>query len=157
MNRELIRLLVYLQSSSIMDRYFDYLKSDAPESGESPPGHATCGSSQSGWTTERKMELFQFLAEAKKWDGGSSYPLYLGNAARDMAKNLTLEESLQILPHGAELTDAALGALVQAAARNWTTICGPCCMQLDAADRPAHGLGQQAADGRYRGRPGPQR
>ena len=31
MNRELIRLLAYLQESSIIDRYLTYLKFDAPE------------------------------------------------------------------------------------------------------------------------------
>ena len=65
----------------------------------------------SGWTYERKMELFQVLDEAKHWDGGSSYPLYLGNAARDFAKSLTAKESVQMLSHGTELPDAALGAL----------------------------------------------
>ncbi len=109
-NRELIRLLVYLQTSSIMDRYFDYLHSDAAN-----PDKVQLAMYmrflQTGWTTQRKMDLFKILAEAKQWDGGSSYPLYLGNAARDFAKNLTAEESIEILPRGDELPDAALGAL----------------------------------------------
>ena len=110
MNRELVRLLVYLQTSSIMDRYFDYLHSDAANPDKV---HLAIYLRflKNGWTTERKMELFQILAEAKQWDGGSSYPLYLGNAARDFAKNLTTEESIEILPRGAEMPDAALGAL----------------------------------------------
>jgi putative heme-binding domain-containing protein len=110
MNRELVRLLVFLDCSSIMGRYFAYLESDAPN-----PDKVHLAMHlrflKSGWTTERKMELFRFIAEAKQWDGGSSYPLYLGNAARDVAKSLTTEESIEILPQGAELTDAALGAL----------------------------------------------
>lgn len=110
MNRELIRLLVYLQCSSIMDRYFEYLASDVPNA-EKVQLAIYLRFLKSGWTTQRKMDLFRFIAKAKKWDGGSSYPLYLGNTARDMAKTLTVEESIQILPHGAELTDAALGAL----------------------------------------------
>jgi putative heme-binding domain-containing protein len=65
----------------------------------------------SDWTTDRKMDLFRFLQEAKDWDGGSSYPLYLGNAARDFARQLTAEESAEVLRQGAEFPDAALGAL----------------------------------------------
>ncbi len=64
-----------------------------------------------GWTIERKEEWFQLVTQAKTWDGGSGYPLYLGNAARDFAKQLTAEESVQILRRGAEWPDAALGAL----------------------------------------------
>ncbi len=110
MNRELIRLLVYQQSSSIMDRYFDYLTGEAANPDKV---HLAMYMRflQNGWTTQRKMELFKILAQAKQWDGGGSYSLYLGNAARDFAKNLTAEESIEMLPHGGELTDAALGAL----------------------------------------------
>lgn len=110
MNRELVRLLVHLQCSSIMERYLTYLYADVPK-----PERMHLGMYlrflESGWTTEQKMKLFHFLAEAKQWDGGSSYPLYLAHAARDMAKGMTLEESIQMLPQGDELTDAALGAL----------------------------------------------
>ena len=110
MNRELIRLLVYLQESSIMDRYFEYLHSDV-----SHPDKVHVAMYlrflAAGWTTERKEQYFQLLTEAKTWEGGSGYPLYLGNVARDVAKQLTPEESVQILQRGAEWPDAALGAL----------------------------------------------
>jgi glucose/arabinose dehydrogenase len=110
MNRELIRLLVYLQDSSIMDRYFEYLDSDA-----SNPDKMHMAMYlrflPAGWTIERKEEWFKLVTQAKTWDGGSGYPLYLANAARDFAKQLTAEESVQILRRGAEWPDAAVGAL----------------------------------------------
>ena len=155
MNRELVRLLVFMQCTSIMDRYFEYLESDAPN-----PEKAHLAMHMrfltSGWTTERKIGLFKFIAEAKNWDGGSSYPLYLGNAARDMAKQLTLEESLQILPQGAELTDAALGALYKLPAQ-LDNEQRAMLQQFDDEDRPTHRFGQQAVDGRHRRRAGTQR
>ena len=64
-----------------------------------------------GWTTERKEEYLRLLTEAKTWEGGSGYPLYLGNVARDMARQLTPEESARVLERGAEWPDAAFGAL----------------------------------------------
>ena len=66
---------------------------------------------ESGWTTEQKQKLLSVLTEAKGWEGGSSYTLYLSNAARDFARNMSLEESLQVLRRGGEWPDAALGAL----------------------------------------------
>ncbi|MCU0961076.1 MAG: HEAT repeat domain-containing protein [Pirellulaceae bacterium] len=110
MNRELIRLLVYMQEGSIMDRYFEYLNSDA-----SHPDKAHVAMYlrflATGWTMDHKEQLFRILNEAKSWDGGSSYPLYLGNVARDFARQLTPEESVEILRRGAQWPDAALGAL----------------------------------------------
>ncbi|MHB8972936.1 MAG: DUF7133 domain-containing protein [Pirellulaceae bacterium] len=110
MNRELIRLLVYLQESSIMDRYFEYLHSEV-----SNPDKIHVAMYLrflvAGWTIDRKEEYFRLLTEAKKWEGGSGYPLYLGNVVRDVAKQLTPEESVQILRRGADWPDAALGAL----------------------------------------------
>ena len=99
MNRELIRLLVYLQDASIMDRYFEYLNSDVSHPDKM---HVAMYLRflTTGWTIERKEEWFQFVTQAKTWDGGSGYPLYLGNAARDFARPLTAEESVEILHAG---------------------------------------------------------
>ncbi|MHB9062548.1 MAG: HEAT repeat domain-containing protein [Pirellulaceae bacterium] len=110
MNRELIRLLVYLQESSIMDRYFEYLHSDAPRPDKV---HVALYLRflTAGWTADRKEQYFRLLTEAKRWEGGSGYPLYLGNVARDVARQLTPEESVHVLQRGAEWPDAALGAL----------------------------------------------
>ena len=110
MNRELIRLLTYMQESSIMDRYFEYLHSDAPH-----PDRVHVAMHlrylTAGWTSERKEEYLRLLTEAKTWEGGSGYPLYLGNVAREIARQLTPEESARVLQRGAEWPDAALGAL----------------------------------------------
>ncbi len=110
MNRELIRLLVFLDCSSIMDRYFEYLHSEAPQVDRANLA-VHLRFLASGWTLERKLQLFEFVAEAKQWDGGGSYPLYLGNAARDVARNMSAAEATEVLTHGVQLTDAALGAL----------------------------------------------
>ncbi len=110
MNRELIRLLVYLQEGSIMDRYFEYLDSDVPGPDRM---HVAMHLRflTAGWTLERKEAWFEFVTQAKSWDGGSGYPLYLGAAARDFARQLSEEESVEILQQGAQWPDAALGAL----------------------------------------------
>jgi putative heme-binding domain-containing protein len=112
MNRELIRLLVFLQDSSVLDRCFDYLNSDVANA-EKAHMAMYLRFLESGWTIEHKQKLLSVFAEAKAWEGGSSYPLYLSSAARDFARNMTLEESVRVLRRGGEWPDAALGALYQ--------------------------------------------
>ncbi|MFW6170063.1 MAG: heme-binding protein, partial [Planctomycetota bacterium] len=93
-----------------VQRYFDHLESDIPAA-EKMHLAMYLRFLQSDWSTKHKMELFRFLAKTKTWEGGGGYPVYLGKVARDVAKTLTLEESIQVLPQGDELPDAGLGAL----------------------------------------------
>ena len=64
MNRELIRLLVYLQDSSIMDRYFEYLNSDASKPDKM---HVAMYLRflTAGWTIERKEEWFKLVTRPR--------------------------------------------------------------------------------------------
>ncbi len=110
MNRELIRLLAYLQASSILDRYIAYLDGDAAKEDKV---HLAMYMQfiKDGWTTEQKLKLLDFMAKAHEDEGGISYALYIGNATRDIARSLSLRESIQVIQRGAEWPDAALGAL----------------------------------------------
>jgi putative heme-binding domain-containing protein len=110
MNRELIRLLAYLQADSILDRSFEYLRSEIPNEDKV---HIAIYLRflKSGWTTERRFALLKILSDAKQLEGGSSYPYYIGNVTRDFAKQLSFDESLEVLRRGDQWPDAALGAL----------------------------------------------
>jgi putative heme-binding domain-containing protein len=110
MNRELIRLLAYLNASSIIDRYLTYLDSDAPKP-ERVHVAMHLRFLTEGWQSAQKLRLIEFLAGARKWQGGSSYPLYIRNVTRDFAKRLTDEEVVPVLKRGADWPDAALGCL----------------------------------------------
>ncbi len=110
MNRELIRLLVYLKADAIRDRMLQYVHSDIARSDKV---HTAMYMSllNADWTFEQKKDLLLLMAEAKTWEGGSSYPLYLGNAMRQFARHLSPEESLAVLEQGQQWPDAALAAL----------------------------------------------
>jgi putative heme-binding domain-containing protein len=112
MNRELIRLLVFLQESTITDRYLAYLKSDAPEVDKL---HVALHLRflEKGWTSGDRMELLRFYEEAQKRKGGGSYARYLINATRDFTKQLSAEEAGMVLEKGSLWPNAALGALYQ--------------------------------------------
>jgi putative heme-binding domain-containing protein len=110
MNRELIRLLVYLQESTITDRYLAYLKSDV---GDVDKLHVALHLRflEKGWTSADRMELLKFYEEAQKRKGGGSYARYLINATRDFTKQLNQEEVAMVLEKGSLWPNAALGAL----------------------------------------------
>jgi putative heme-binding domain-containing protein len=110
MNRELIRVLVYLQESSILDRYLTYLRSDVPEVDKL---HVAIHLRflETGWKPEQRLELLKFYEEAQTHKGGGSYARYVINATRDFGKTFTEEESRLVLAKGADWPNAALGAL----------------------------------------------
>jgi glucose/arabinose dehydrogenase len=110
MNRELVRVLVFLQEPAVLDRYLAYLKSDAAEEDKL---HVAMHLRflEAGWTSEQRMELFSYYEDAQLNQGGGSYARYVLGATRDFCKSLTEEESMLVLAKGAEWPNAALGAL----------------------------------------------
>jgi len=110
MNRELIRLLAYLQESSIIDRYLTYLKFDAPEIDRL---HLALYLRfiESGWTPAQRLDVLAFYEDANKRKGGGSYARYIINVTRDFCQQLTEDESRMVLMQGHKWPNAALGAL----------------------------------------------
>lgn len=110
MNRELIRVLVYLQESSIIDRYLAYLKSDAPEADRCHVGlHLRY--LLSGWTADQRLELLEFYEDAQRMKAGNAFTRYVIHVTRDFASMLNDDESRLVLEQGAQWPNAALGAL----------------------------------------------
>jgi putative heme-binding domain-containing protein len=109
-NRELVRLLAFLQADAIIDDYLAYLKSDV-ENVEKLHLALHLRFIESGWTADQKFELMQFYEAAQKHKAGNAYAQYTQNVARDFAKGLTEEEARLVLTKGAEWPNAALGAL----------------------------------------------
>lgn len=110
MNRELVRLLAYLQVSTIMDRYIEYLTSDAPDI-EKLHVALHLRFIESGWNADQKLQLLKFYEGAQKLTGGSSFTLYVIHFTRDLCKSLTEEEVEAVLATGTEWPNAALGSL----------------------------------------------
>jgi putative heme-binding domain-containing protein len=109
-NRELVRLLAYLQADTIIDRYLAYLKSDVEQVDKL---HLALHLRfiETGWTPTQKFELLKFYEAAQKHTAGQAYAQYAQLVARDFAKNLTAAEARIVISQGAELPNAALGAL----------------------------------------------
>jgi putative heme-binding domain-containing protein len=110
MNRELIRLLAFLQSDTPMDRYFEFLESDAAAV-EKLHLAMHLRFLEHGWSADRRIQLLEFFESAKQKEGGGSFERYIGNIERDFGKGMPLEEGLAVLSAGAKWPDAAIGVL----------------------------------------------
>jgi putative heme-binding domain-containing protein len=109
-NRELIRLLVYMQESTSIERYLDYLASDAPDADRAHVGlHLRY--LQNGWTADQRLALLEFYETAQQMKAGNAFTRYVINVTRDFAMGLSEEESRLVLQQGANWPNAALGAL----------------------------------------------
>jgi putative heme-binding domain-containing protein len=110
MNREIIRLLAFLNASSISDRYLAYLSSEAPFV-ERLHAALQLRFIKGGWSDDQSLALLKFYEEASKQEGGNSYAQYVGLVTRDFAKTLSAQQSRMLLAKGDEWPSAALGAL----------------------------------------------
>lgn len=110
MNRELIRLLANLQESSAIDRYLEYLKSDAPDVDRLHVAMHLRFIEQN-WTPEQRLALLSFFEDANKRKGGGSYARYIINVTRDFCQQLTEDEARLVLSQAAKMPNSALGAL----------------------------------------------
>ncbi len=109
-NRELVRLLAYLQVSAPMDRYFVYLKSEA-DAVDRLHLAMHLRFLNEGWAPGKRIELLEFLQDAAKQEGGRGYKEYIANIQTDIARSMSPEDGRVVLARGAEWPGAALGAL----------------------------------------------
>ncbi len=111
MNRELARLLAFMQITSIADRYLEYLKS--PDVSHEDKVHLAVHLRfiESGWTTQQRLALLRFYQQARQWKGGGSYAHYVMSVARDFAKSLREEDFPLVMAGVTQWPDAALGVL----------------------------------------------
>ena len=110
MNREMIRLMVPLQVTSIKDRYLDHLDSGLPEA-ERIHLATHLRFLDVDWTIEEKFRLFEHLKPSNS--AGNSVAGYLENVARDFSKGWKTEEEAFVLKRGAQAPSAALEAVMR--------------------------------------------
>lgn len=109
-NRELIRLLTYLQDQSATDRILEELRGKAPLP-EKLHLALHCRFLGEGWTRQQKMELLKFYEMARTAPGGYSYALYLTNFTRDYVDKLDDDERTEVLNQALKMPTAALQVL----------------------------------------------
>jgi putative membrane-bound dehydrogenase-like protein len=109
-NRELVRLLTRLQAAGAAEKFAAQLRAEIPR--EDKLMVAACSARLNrGWTPSAKLEVVQFLEEARGFEGGYSVSAYLENFARDFLGKLEPQEKLRLLATGEKWPATALSLL----------------------------------------------
>ncbi len=109
-NRELVRLVAYLQAGSALERMLAELRGAAPQA-EKLHVAAHLRFLKKGWTLPQRLELVEFLEQARKIQGGYSLPLYFDNICRDFVAGFDPTEREHLIRSGGRMPAAALHAL----------------------------------------------
>ncbi len=110
-NRELVRLLVYLQDPTVSGRFVEQLRSKEPME-EKLHLAVNARFLTRGWTAEQRLKVLDFYEQARAIESGYSVSRYVDNVARDFVATFTAEEQNAVLDQATRWPGAALGALV---------------------------------------------
>jgi putative heme-binding domain-containing protein len=111
-NRELVRLLVYLQPPEAAAVLTAQLASDIPEV-EKLHIAAYAARLKTGWNTDQKLAMLRYFEAIRGAEGGHSVNGYIENFARDFFTNLTLKERRQVIAAGENFPTSALSILAK--------------------------------------------
>ncbi|QDV24917.1 HEAT repeat domain-containing protein [Aureliella helgolandensis] len=109
-NRELMRLLTYVNAEAVLPSAISYLQSDA-DLAERMHVAMHLPFFEHEWTAAERYALIKFFEETQPAEAGSSVPLYVMNVTRDLCKDLPLEEARIFVSEGAKWPNAALVSL----------------------------------------------
>ncbi|HTM54281.1 MAG TPA: HEAT repeat domain-containing protein [Pirellulales bacterium] len=112
MNRELVRLLVYLQEPTLAERLVEQINSDIP-SIEKMQALVHARFLQAGWTVPLKLEILKAYEDARNIQGGHSFAGYIENVSRDFFATFDEDERRLILADGVKWPTSALSVLAK--------------------------------------------
>lgn len=140
LNRELVRLLAYLQEPTAAEQFVKMLSGDAePTEKLHVALHARF--LRAGWTTPLKMELLKYYEEARGIAGGKSFAGMLEQVSRDFCAELNEDERLAVLSDGVKWPNTALSVLARLPARPDRALLA----QIEQLDRQLQPLSGEAA------------
>jgi putative heme-binding domain-containing protein len=112
MNRELVRLLVYLQDPTFAKRLVEQLNSDLPDL-ERMQLLVHAPFLKTGWRVPLKLEVLKAYEDARTMDGGKSFAGYIENVSRDFFALFDEEDRKIVLSQGAKWPSSALSVLAK--------------------------------------------
>ena len=96
MNRELVKILAYLQEPTLAERVIGVLESDAPQLDRMQA--AMCAPiPDNRLEHRRKLAMLKFFEEARTMPGGHSFAGYIENVSRDFFAGLNEEQRRAVL------------------------------------------------------------
>jgi putative heme-binding domain-containing protein len=112
MNRELVRLLVYLQDPTLAERMLEQLDSDMP-SVEKMQILTHARFLTAGWTLSTRLKMLEAYEAAREIEGGHSFAGYIENISRDFFATFNEDERRLILADGVKWPSSALSVLAK--------------------------------------------
>ncbi|MEX0679394.1 MAG: HEAT repeat domain-containing protein [Pirellulales bacterium] len=112
MNRELVRMLVYLQEPTMAQRMVEQLDSDLPNV-EKMQILTHAPFLKSGWTVRLKRKMLGEYENARSIEGGHSFAGYVENVSRDFFATFNDEERRIVLADGVKWPTSALSVLAK--------------------------------------------
>ncbi len=112
MNRELIRLLVYLQDPTLAERMVEQLATEMP-SVEKMQVLTHARFLTTGWTLSLKLKMLEAYEEARLIEGGHSFAGYIENVSRDFFATFNEDERRLVLADGVRWPTSALSVLAK--------------------------------------------
>jgi putative heme-binding domain-containing protein len=112
MNRELVKILAYLQPPQAPHALAQQLQANIPDV-EKLHIAAYAARIANGWQTADKLVMLRYFEQARAVEGGHSIKGYIEFFARDFFTNLTLEERRQVLAAGETFPTSALSVLAK--------------------------------------------
>lgn len=110
MNRELVRLLAFLETTSVTKKYIAHFQSDlASEDKLHLAAHAPYF--VEGMSTAQRFEWLKYYAAGREDAGSLDHASYLNGIARRFVARMSSDEQLEVLSKGDQWPSAALGAL----------------------------------------------
>ncbi len=111
-NRELVKLLAYLQPPEAAHAFATQLASNIPDV-EKLQIAAYAPRVTSGWNTEDKLVMLRYYEEVRGMEGGHSISAYIETFARDFFATFSLAERRQVLAAGENFPTSALSVLAK--------------------------------------------
>ncbi len=112
MNRELLRLLVYLQDPTLAERMVEQLATDMPSVDRMQIlTHARF--LKAGWTLSLKLKMLEAYEDARAIEGGHSFAGYTENVSRDFFASFNEDERRLVLADGVKWPTSALSVLAK--------------------------------------------
>ncbi len=109
-NRELARLIAYLQEPSALPRMVEYLKSDASDTDKLQVAlHLRYITD--GWQANDRLEMLRYLDRAQLLEGGNSMAGYIENVRRDFCRTMPKADRDLVLKEALKIPGAALSVL----------------------------------------------
>ncbi len=109
-NRELTRLLVFLQPASAIDRMLGYLETDIPAEDKLHVG-MHLAFFEKGMNASQRVRLLSYFEKADERKGGQNLAGYVGEARKRILKSMPTEHLVAALEDGKRLPKTALAVL----------------------------------------------